>query len=94
MMNSCFKTISNPEADDPNIVKVVTDSDNIALYFSRAKVPYPRDHHFNAYKGHLGIYGFRVCKQKHFLSLQLYFRFRRGTHYWKTTLQFERRNHS
>jgi len=60
IMNSCYKTISNPEADDPNIVKVVTDKNDIALYFSRAKVPYPRDHHFNAYKGHLGIYGFTM----------------------------------
>ena len=60
MMNSCYKVISNPEADDPNIVKVVTDDNDIALYFSRAKIPYPRDHHFNAYKGHLGIYGFTM----------------------------------
>ncbi len=69
MMNSCYKTISNPEADDPNIVKVVTDSDNIALYFSRAKVPYPRDHHFDSYKGHLGIYGFTVKSLKKFCTL-------------------------
>jgi 3-deoxy-manno-octulosonate cytidylyltransferase (CMP-KDO synthetase) len=69
MMNSCYKTISNPEADDPNIVKVVTDNDNIALYFSRAKVPYPRDHHFDAYKGHLGIYGFTVKSLRNFCML-------------------------
>jgi 3-deoxy-manno-octulosonate cytidylyltransferase (CMP-KDO synthetase) len=69
MMNSCYKLISNPEADDPNIVKVVTDSDNIALYFSRAKVPYPRDHHFVAYKGHLGIYGFTVKSLRNFCIL-------------------------
>ena len=69
MMNSCYKTISNPEADDPNIVKVVTDSEDIALYFSRAKVPYPRDHHFNAYKGHLGIYGFTVKSLHNFCML-------------------------
>ena len=69
MMNSCYKTISNPEADDPNIVKVVTDSDDIALYFSRAKVPYPRDHHFDSYKGHLGIYGFTVRSLRKFCVL-------------------------
>ena len=60
IMNSCYKTISNPEADDPNIVKVVTNEHQIALYFSRAKIPYPRDQHFNQYKGHLGIYGFTM----------------------------------
>jgi 3-deoxy-manno-octulosonate cytidylyltransferase (CMP-KDO synthetase) len=69
MMNSCYKVISNPEADDPNIVKVVTDDNDIALYFSRAKVPYPRDHHFDNYKGHLGIYGFTVKSLKAFCSL-------------------------
>ncbi len=69
MMNSCYKFISNPEADDPNIVKVVTDTDDIALYFSRAKVPYPRDHHFDNYKGHLGIYGFTVISLRKFCTL-------------------------
>jgi len=69
MMNSCYKTISNPEADDPNIVKVVTDKKDIALYFSRAKIPYPRDHHFDSYKGHLGIYGFTVRSLQKFCTL-------------------------
>jgi len=69
MMNSCYKAINNPEADDPNIVKVVTDSKDIALYFSRAKVPYPRDHHFDAYKGHLGIYGFTMKSLQSFCAL-------------------------
>lgn len=70
MMNSCYKIISNPEADDPNIVKVITDSHDIALYFSRAKIPYPRDHHFNTYKGHLGIYGFTVKSLRNFCMLE------------------------
>ncbi|RLA68925.1 MAG: 3-deoxy-manno-octulosonate cytidylyltransferase, partial [Epsilonproteobacteria bacterium] len=69
MMNSCYKTINNPEADDPNIVKVVTDKEDIALYFSRAKIPYPRDHHFDSYKGHLGIYGFTVRSLRQFCTL-------------------------
>lgn len=69
MMNSCYKNITNPEADDPNIVKVVTDNEGIALYFSRAKIPYPRDHHFDAYKGHLGIYGFTVKSLRNFCML-------------------------
>jgi 3-deoxy-manno-octulosonate cytidylyltransferase (CMP-KDO synthetase) len=69
MMNSCYKLISNPEADDPNIVKVVTDKQDTALYFSRTKIPYPRDHHFDAYKGHLGIYGFTVKTLRKFCML-------------------------
>jgi len=70
LMNSCYKEISNPEADDPNIVKVVMDENGMALYFSRAKIPYPRDHHFDAYKGHLGIYGFTVKALKRFCLLK------------------------
>jgi 3-deoxy-manno-octulosonate cytidylyltransferase (CMP-KDO synthetase) len=69
IMNSCYKLISNPEADDPNIVKVVTTKEDIALYFSRAKIPYPRDHHFNEYKGHIGIYGFTKESLELFCSL-------------------------
>jgi len=69
LMNSCYKRITNPEADDPNIVKVVTDTDDIALYFSRAKIPHPRDHHFDNYKGHLGIYGFTMKSLSQFCVL-------------------------
>ncbi len=69
LMNSAYKQINNPEADDPNIVKVVTDRDGIALYFSRAKIPYPRDHHFDSYKGHLGIYGFTMRSLRDFCTL-------------------------
>ncbi len=69
MMNSCYKQMTNPEADDPNIVKLITTDDDIALYFSRAKIPYPRDHHFNDYKGHLGIYGFTKKSLETFCNL-------------------------
>jgi 3-deoxy-manno-octulosonate cytidylyltransferase (CMP-KDO synthetase) len=66
---SAYKIVSNPEADDPNLVKVVTDEQNIALYFSRAKIPYPRDHHFDTYKGHLGLYGYTVASLRRFCDL-------------------------
>lgn len=69
MMNSCYKVINNPEADDPNIVKLITTNEGEALYFSRAKIPYPRDYHFNAYKGHLGIYGFTKKSLEQFCQL-------------------------
>ncbi len=69
LINSAYKQLTNPEADDPNIVKVVTDEREIALYFSRSKIPYPRDHHFDSYKGHIGIYGFTMRTLKTFCSL-------------------------
>lgn len=58
-MVSCFKEITSDMADDPNHVKVICDDNNDAIYFSRSKIPYHRDHYNSAkYKGHLGIYGF------------------------------------
>ncbi|HSW21075.1 MAG TPA: 3-deoxy-manno-octulosonate cytidylyltransferase [Ramlibacter sp.] len=53
---------------NPNVVKVVTDANGLALYFSRAPIPWARD----AYAGgvtrlaepaalrHVGIYGYRA----------------------------------
>lgn len=59
MIVSCHKQISSELADDPNHVKVVLDENSNAIYFSRAKIPYHRDHYENSfYNGHLGIYGF------------------------------------
>lgn len=45
---------------DPNYVKVVADKKLNALYFSRAVIPYPRDHDalINYYE-HIGVYAFR-----------------------------------
>ncbi|WP_292654916.1 3-deoxy-manno-octulosonate cytidylyltransferase [Nitratifractor sp.] len=70
LASSAYKIVSNPEADDPNLVKVVTDDEGMALYFSRAKIPYPRDHHFDAYKGHLGLYGYTMASLRTYCSLE------------------------
>lgn len=52
---------------NPNVVKVVTDREGFALYFSRAAVPHPRDfaedlaahfYRFAAFK-HIGLYVYR-----------------------------------
>ena len=44
---------------DPNVVKVVTDREGFALFFSRSLIPFPRkEEHFKAYK-HIGIYVFK-----------------------------------
>jgi len=68
-------TLATPidsEADyfDPNVVKVVTRQDGLALYFSRAPVPWDRegsaavppatDRHRGA-RRHLGLYAYRVA---------------------------------
>ncbi|HBR15179.1 MAG TPA: 3-deoxy-manno-octulosonate cytidylyltransferase [Candidatus Omnitrophica bacterium] len=43
----------------PNVVKVVVDKDNNALYFSRSVIPYNRDDQTITYYKHLGIYAYR-----------------------------------
>lgn len=56
-----LKTVMD-EADynNPNTVKVVTDQNGYALYFSRSLLPYPRNKtaDFKVYK-HVGIYAYR-----------------------------------
>ena len=45
---------------NPNVVKVITDKQGFALYFSRAPIPYPRDKEVNTpYYQHIGVYAFR-----------------------------------
>ena len=51
------------QVNDPNIVKVVLDKNNIAIYFSRSVIPYDREKGgiglVNNYLRHLGIYAYR-----------------------------------
>lgn len=67
------------EADfrNPNIVKVVADTRGMALYFSRAPIPWPRDHFLAGNAGlpegfparrHLGIYAYRVRELNEFVT--------------------------
>ncbi len=68
MMVSCYKKIDNFHADDPNLVKVVLDNKNQAIYFSRSKIPYNRGK-IESYFGHIGIYGFSKKTLSEFCSL-------------------------
>jgi 3-deoxy-manno-octulosonate cytidylyltransferase (CMP-KDO synthetase) len=65
------------ELNDPNIVKVVRDANNIALYFSRAPVPFQRDSAkpgskmVSAYAlRHVGMYAYRAAFLKAFAELE------------------------
>jgi 3-deoxy-manno-octulosonate cytidylyltransferase (CMP-KDO synthetase) len=51
---------SPAEFRDPNFVKVVTDRNGWALYFSRAPIPWPRDGDEPRARRHLGLYAYRV----------------------------------
>jgi 3-deoxy-manno-octulosonate cytidylyltransferase (CMP-KDO synthetase) len=55
---------------NPSAVKVVTASDGRALYFSRATIPYDRDHSgFAGYRKHLGVYAYRKAALQKFATL-------------------------
>ena len=70
-MATAIKAITDEsELNDPNVVKVVVDKNNYALYFSRSPIPYNRDNKpfvdGNFYK-HLGLYAYRkdfLCSYK------------------------------
>jgi 3-deoxy-manno-octulosonate cytidylyltransferase (CMP-KDO synthetase) len=67
-------TLKTPAAaadiDNPNAVKVVTDSSGRALYFSRAAIPYDRDRgRQSRYFKHLGFYAYRKPALERFCSL-------------------------
>ncbi|HVZ84920.1 MAG TPA: 3-deoxy-manno-octulosonate cytidylyltransferase [Terracidiphilus sp.] len=58
------------EFANPNAVKVVTALDGRALYFSRATIPFDRDHiGFTGYRKHLGIYAYRKAALERFAAL-------------------------
>jgi 3-deoxy-manno-octulosonate cytidylyltransferase (CMP-KDO synthetase) len=82
-IQTAVATLSEPivnldDFNNPNIVKVVKDNANCALYFSRASIPYHRD--FEAFdvvgqvndetliQRHIGIYGYRVDALNEFIT--------------------------
>lgn len=58
------------DRDDPNVVKVVTDRDGYALYFSRAPIPYARGESSAVPRRHLGIYAYRAAFLRRFTGLE------------------------
>ncbi|MCF8105327.1 MAG: 3-deoxy-manno-octulosonate cytidylyltransferase [Desulfohalobiaceae bacterium] len=58
------------EAESPDLVKVVTDREGRAMYFSRSRIPCYRDPEQSpVYWGHVGLYGYRFQVLKYFHSL-------------------------
>jgi len=84
-MSIDLATLSEPISSfadfvNPNIVKVVTDRQSSALYFSRSAIPYPRDEMAQpnlsdqqmldiAPQRHVGVYAFRVAALREFVTL-------------------------
>ena len=77
-MASLFSRIEQEkQVFDPNVVKVVMDVEGFALYFSRAPIPWMREH-FNKdtplppelpHYRHIGLYGYRAGFLKHYSDL-------------------------
>jgi 3-deoxy-manno-octulosonate cytidylyltransferase (CMP-KDO synthetase) len=65
-----LKTPASPEdINNPNAVKVVTDFNGRALYFSRSTIPYDRDQSQPKYFKHLGVYAYRKAELDQFVRL-------------------------
>ena len=47
------------EIENPNIVKVVLDKFNYAMYFSRAPIPYERNPDQASHYAHIGLYAYK-----------------------------------
>ncbi len=54
-----FEISDTDEINNPNNVKVVVDSVDFAMYFSRSPIPFPREVKTAKYYKHIGIYAFR-----------------------------------
>ncbi|GAB4290114.1 MAG: 3-deoxy-manno-octulosonate cytidylyltransferase [Methylophaga sp.] len=77
-MASLFSRIrQEKQVFDPNVVKVVMDGEGYALYFSRAPIPWMRDHFNTAstlppelpHYRHIGLYGYRASFLKYYAEL-------------------------
>jgi 3-deoxy-manno-octulosonate cytidylyltransferase (CMP-KDO synthetase) len=69
VMSTLRQAISDAsDFTNPNVVKVVVDAHDNALYFSRAAIPYQRDRG-TAFK-HIGLYGYRRDFLLTFAALQ------------------------
>jgi 3-deoxy-manno-octulosonate cytidylyltransferase (CMP-KDO synthetase) len=67
-----FQITDKEEINNPNNVKVITDQEGFALYFSRSVIPFPRDENAGVrYMKHIGIYAFRKQALLDFYSLPM-----------------------
>lgn len=78
MATLAVKITDVEEAFNPNVVKVVTDKQGFAMYFSRATIPYDRSRFLDEeiideigdyYLRHIGIYAYRAGFIKQYVSM-------------------------
>ncbi len=69
MSTACHPIHDEASIANPNVVKVVLDAAGHALYFSRCRIPYPREPGGVWYR-HAGIYAYRVGFLQRFSRLE------------------------
>jgi 3-deoxy-manno-octulosonate cytidylyltransferase (CMP-KDO synthetase) len=69
LATACYPIRDKHTLTNPNVVKVVLDAKGYALYFSRSRIPFPRDARGTWY-GHPGIYAYRVGFLKKFSKMK------------------------
>jgi 3-deoxy-manno-octulosonate cytidylyltransferase (CMP-KDO synthetase) len=76
MASVCAPVASIAELNNPNLVKVVTDTTGNALYFSRFAIPFSRDKEIedvSVYKKHMGVYAYKASFLKEFIKIPVSF---------------------
>jgi 3-deoxy-manno-octulosonate cytidylyltransferase (CMP-KDO synthetase) len=76
MASVCAPIENSEELNNPNLVKVITDLNNNAIYFSRAAIPFCRDigtEDVFLYKKHMGIYAYKASFLKEFIEMPVSF---------------------
>ena len=58
LMTTVITKLNETDYNNPNVVKVVTDKNNNALYFSRSLIPYPQNKFKANHYKHIGIYAY------------------------------------
>ena len=66
---ACHAIHDEASLASPNVVKVVLDREGYALYFSRSRIPYPREGEPACFR-HAGIYGYRVSFLRKYARLR------------------------
>ena len=69
MSTACHAIHDAQQAASPHVVKVVLDAQGHALYFSRSRIPYPREGEGTRYR-HAGIYAYRARFLREFAALE------------------------
>jgi 3-deoxy-manno-octulosonate cytidylyltransferase (CMP-KDO synthetase) len=71
METLAYPSLKVEEFKDSNVVKVVVDSNDFALYFSRSPIPYWRrkKERDSTFMKHLGVYGYRMDFLQKFTAL-------------------------